>query len=129
MSEDNFNGNVDNGQQQFGQQQYNQPQYNQPQYGGAGSDNDKIMAIISMVTGILSIVLVCFTAGFWEILGLLCAVAAIVLSVLSKKKIGKNGMATAGLVCGIVAIALYVLMILLVLIGLTAGLAWLGSLA
>lgn len=123
MSEDNFNGNFDNGQQQ-----YNQPQYNQPQYGGAGSDNDKIMAIISMVTGILSIVLVCFTSGAWEIIGLLCAVAAIVLSVLSKKKIGKNGMATAGLVCGIVAIALYVLIIILVVIGVAAGLAAFGSL-
>lgn len=123
MSEDNFNGNFDNGQQQ-----YNQPQYNQPQYGGAGSDNDKIMAIISMVTGILSIVLVCFTTGAWEIIGLLCAVAAIVLSVLSKKKIGKNGMATAGLVCGIVAIALYVLIIILVVIGVAAGLAAFGSL-
>lgn len=118
MSEDNFNGNFDNGQQQ----------YNQPQYGGAGSDNDKIMAIISMVTGILSIVLVCFTTGAWEIIGLLCAVAAIVLSVLSKKKIGKNGMATAGLVCGIVAIALYVLIIILVVIGVAAGLAAFGSL-
>lgn len=123
MSEDNFNGNFDNGQQQ-----YNQQQYNQPQYGGAGSDNDKIMAIISMVTGILSIVLVCFTSGAWEIIGLLCAVAAIVLSVLSKKKIGKNGMATAGLVCGIVAIALYVLIIILVVIGVAAGLAAFGSL-
>lgn len=123
MSEDNFNGNFDNGQQQ-----YNQQQYNQPQYGGAGSDNDKIMAIISMVTGILSIVLVCFTTGAWEIIGLLCAVAAIVLSVLSKKKIGKNGMATAGLVCGIVAIALYVLIIILVVIGVAAGLAAFGSL-
>lgn len=124
MSEDNFNGNFGNGQQQ-----YNQPQYNQPQYGGAGSDNDKIMAIISMVTGILSIVLVCFTSGAWEIIGLLCAVAAIVLSVLSKKKIGKNGMATAGLVCGIVAIALYVLIIIMVVVIGVAGLAWLGSLA
>lgn len=123
MSEDNFNGNFDNGQSQ-----YNQSQYNQPQYGGAGSDNDKIMAIISMVTGILSIVLVCFTSGAWEIIGLLCAVAAIVLSVLSKKKIGKNGMATAGLVCGIVAIALYVLIIILVVIGVAAGLAAFGSL-
>lgn len=123
MSEDNFNGNFDNGQQQ-----YNQQQYNQPQYGGAGSDNDKIMAIISMVTGILSIVLVCFTTGAWEIIGLLCAVAAIVLSVLSKRKIGKNGMATAGLVCGIVAIALYVLIIILVVIGVAAGLAAFGSL-
>lgn len=122
MNGDNFNGNVDNGQQ-FGQQQYNQPQY-----GGAGNSDDKIMAIISMVLGILSIVLVCFTAGAWEIIGLLCAVAAIVLAAVSKKKFGKNGMATAGLVCGIVAIALYVLMILLVIIGLTAGLAWLGSL-
>lgn len=123
MSEDNFNGNVNNGQQ-FGQQQYNQPQY-----GGAGSSDDKIMAIISMVTGILSIVLVCFTSGAWEIIGLLCAVAAIVLSVLSKKKIGKNGMATAGLVCGIVAIALYVVIIILAVAIGVAGLAWLGSLA
>ena len=123
MNGDNFNGNVDNGQQ-FGQQQYNQPQY-----GGAGNSDDKIMAIISMVLGILSIVLVCFTAGAWEIIGLLCAVAAIVLSVLSKKKIGKNGMATAGLVCGIVSIALYVLMIILVVVIGVAGLAWLGSLA
>lgn len=123
MNGDNFNGNVDNGQQ-FGQQQYNQPQY-----GGAGNSDDKVMAIISMVLGILSIVLVCFTSGAWSIIGLLCAVAAIVLSVLSKKKIGKNGMATAGLVCGIVAIALYVLVIILALVIGVAGLAWLASLA
>lgn len=122
MNGDNFNGNVDNGQQ------FGQPQYNQPQYGGAGNSDDKIMAIISMVAGILSIVLVCFTSGALEIIGLLCAAAAIVLSVLSKKKIGKNGMATAGLVCGIVAIAIYVLIIILAVVIGVAGLAWLGSL-
>lgn len=131
MSEDNFNGNADNGQQfgqgQYDQQQYNQQPYNQQQFGGAG-DNDKIMAIISLVTGILSIVLVCFTSGFWEILGLLCGVAAIVLSVLSKKKIGKNGMATAGMICGIVALALYVVIIILAVVIGVAGLAAFSSL-
>ncbi|MDE7435261.1 MAG: DUF4190 domain-containing protein [Lachnospiraceae bacterium] len=112
MNGDNFNGNVDNGQQQ----------YNQSQYGGAGNSDDKTMAIASMVLGILSIVLVClmFASTILSYIGIVCAIVAIVLGALSKKKIGKNGMATAGLVCGIVAISFFVFIWLLAIIGLAA---------
>lgn len=130
MSEENFNGNVNNDQQQY--QQYQQPQQNyqqpyQQNYGQQGPDQSNVLPIVAMVLGIVSIVLTCFVSASWSTwLGLACAVAAIVIGAISKKKFGKNAMATAGLVCGIVAIALWVLAIILVLV---AGFALVGALS
>lgn len=133
MSEENFNGNVNNDQQP--QQNYQQPQqnYQQPYQQNYGQQNfqapqeSKVLPIVSLVCGILSILLVCVVTADWSTwLGLACAVAAIVTGAISKKKFGKNAMATAGLVCGIVAIALWILAIILVLV---LGAAFLASFA
>lgn len=72
------------------------------------------LAITSMVLGIVSIVAVCCLP---TIVGIILAVVGIVLSVISKKNNGKSGMATAGLVCSIVAIVLAVITIILAAIG------------
>lgn len=69
------------------------------------------MAIAAMICGILSIVLTCFIPYLSWIL----AIGGIVLAAMSKKK-GKSGMATAGLVCSIVALAIWVIVIILIVI-------------
>ena len=96
------------GQPAYGQPAYGQPAYGQPAYGqqpyGYGyppqqTSSDK--AMWSMITGIVSIVF-CY-------LGVLIGPVAIVLAVLAKKDIKQSngmrtggGMATAGLITGIV---------------------------
>lgn len=105
MSEEFNNGNVTN------DQSFN----NVPQQGG----ESKGLAIASMVCGIASIVILCFN-GY---IAIAAAIVAIVLSVLSKKKIGKNGMATAGLVCGIVSLVIFVICVIIVAV---AGVAVAG---
>lgn len=63
------------------------------------------LAIVSLVAGILSIVLVCCTM-YWAIIP---AIVGIVCAVMSKKNNGKTGIATAGLICSIVGIVLAVI--------------------
>ena len=75
----------------------------------------KGFSIASMVLGIVSLVCCCI----WYI-SIPCSILAIVFSIVGKKKGGK-GMATAGLVLGIIAIALYVLLVVLG-VGAMAGL-------
>ena len=71
--------------------------------------------ITSMILGIIAVACAC-----WWYVSIPCAIIAIIFSVAGKKDAGK-GMGTAGLVLGIVALGLYVLMLLGVgsLIGLT----------
>lgn len=129
MSEENFNGNVNNEQQQYEQPQQNYQQPYQQNYGQQNfqaPQESKVLPIVAMVLGIVSIVMTCFVSASWSTwFGLACAVAAIVTGAISKKKFGKNAMATAGFVCGIVAIALWVLAIILVV----AGIGLLASMA
>ncbi len=73
------------------------------------------LAIVSLVMGILSIVLVCCTSYIAIIPG----VVGIVCSVLSKKNNGKTGVATAGLICSIVGIVFAVIYTLIGLWGLS----------
>lgn len=78
-----------------------QPPYGgQPAYGGGQPQQTSVMAIISLVTGILSVL--CCT---WFVFG----IAAAVLGFLGKKEIDEGrktgrGMAIAGLTLGIVSI-------------------------
>lgn len=67
----------------------------------------KDFSIASMVLGIVALVCCCI----WYI-SIPCSVLAIIFAVVGKKKGGK-GMATAGLVLGIISITLYVLLIIL----------------
>lgn len=69
----------------------------------------KILAIVSLVTGILSIICCC-TSYFSAIL----AIAAIVCGIISISKSSLyKGMAIAGIICGSVGIVVFVLLILL----------------
>lgn len=83
---------------------YEQPVYAQPAYqapvqeaapkqSGAG----KALAIVGMILGILSLVLFCV-----PYLGFPCGLAAIILAAIAKGKGCRSGMATAGLVTGII---------------------------
>jgi hypothetical protein len=92
---------------------YGQPNYNYQQpYPAKSSSEDPgyTMSLISMICGIVS------CAMFWMHIGgifaLLSGVAAIILGIMSGKKslTGKrNGMATTGLICGIIGISLTVI--------------------
>ncbi len=65
-----------------------------------------VCGIISLITGILSIVACCG--------GPLFGIAAIILAIVAKKKATmKNGMATAGLILGIIGLALSVISIII----------------
>ena len=108
------------GQPAYGQQPYGQPTYGQPAYGqqpyGYGypppaHTNGK--AMWSMIVGIVSIVF-CY-------LGVLIGPVAIVLAVLGKKDIKRSngaqtgeGMATAGLITGIVGTVVQAGLIILI---------------
>ena len=76
-------------------------------------------SVTSMVLGIVGLVTFCL----WY-LSILCGILAIVFGVVAKKKEEKNGMATAGLVMGIIIVALWVILLIFsVFLGFTIGLA------
>ena len=58
--------------------------------------------IASLIVGIVGVVL--SILGYSSLLGIIFGIVAIILSAGSKKEIGPNGMATAGLVLGIISI-------------------------
>ncbi|KAA1399702.1 DUF4190 domain-containing protein [Aeromicrobium ginsengisoli] len=89
------------GQQPYGQPGYGQPAYGQQPYGYAPAPRTNQKALWGMILGIVSIVF-CY-------LGLIIGPAGIILSVLGRKDIKRSngaetgeGMATAGLITGIV---------------------------
>lgn len=65
------------------------------------------MAIASLVLGIISLVLSFFGLG---IISVFTAIIGIILGVLGRKDPEKKGMATAGLVCSIIALVLGIIM-------------------
>lgn len=111
------------GGQQPPQSPYNQPvggqsPYggNQPQYGQynnyPGQRQSNPLGIIALIVGIVSLVGLCSGSGIFAVVA---PIAAIVLGVMSRKKVGPNGMATAGIVLGIISLVFGI--ILLVLMG------------
>ena len=66
----------------------------------------KGLSITSMVLGIVSLVMLCF-----YYISIPCAILAIIFAIVGRKKGGK-GMATAGLVLGIVALAIDVVIVI-----------------
>lgn len=71
----------------------------------------KAFSIVSLVTGILSVLIGCCCNPY---IAIILGVVAIVFAALSKKKNGKfGGLAVAGLVCGIVGTAFGVLSIII----------------
>lgn len=118
-----YNQQNDQYNQQYNQPQYNQQQYNQPQYNQPNNynnynnyapnqyqqpqDNSRGLAIASLVLGIVSF----FCCGS------VCSIVGIVLGVLSrKKKPTDNGMATAGIVLSIIALAIWAIYLIYVLV-------------
>src|SRR5690554_2838905 len=101
MDNNNFDGGVDN--------TYQSPVSNQ----GPAVPDGKGMAAASLVLGLLSDVLFCL----WY-LSLPCAVVGLILGIMSLKSSGR-GMAIAGLVLSIIAIAIFVVMLILAAIGLS----------
>ncbi len=69
-------------------------------------------SVTSMVCGIASLVFLCIN-GYMV---LILAVLGIVFGVLGKKKGGK-GLAITGITCGIVALAIYLLIVLMAILG------------
>lgn len=68
-----------------------------------------VLAIISLVLGILSII----TSCCYVYAGLVLGIAGLVCAILSKKQ-GKSGLGTAGLVCSIIGLVFSVILIILV---------------
>lgn len=108
------------GQPAYGQPAYGQQPYGQPGYGYQPPVRNNGKAMWAMITGIISIVF-CY-------LGVLIGPVAIVLSVLGKKDIKQSngtqsgeGMATAGLVTGIVGTVLWLAIDVLVVISVAVG--------
>ena len=74
-----------------------------------------VFSIIGLVSGVMSLSLSFF--GYGSIFGMLCGAAAIIFSSLSKKKCSRNnGMATAGLVTGIIGTAISLLMMIIMVV-------------
>ena len=121
-----YNQNQQYAQQNYGYDQsqqgygtYQQPQqqaygsFDQTQYGyNQPASSGKGMAIASMVLGFISIPAICF----W-IVGLPCAIVGLILGILYNKKNEHSPMATAGIVCSIITIALLVLVLILCIVG------------
>jgi hypothetical protein len=103
MSEENFNGNL------------TEEPIVTPESGQEAPQGGKGMAIASMVLGIVGMVLCCI----WYI-SIPCAIVGLVLGIMHNKKNTKSGMATAGIVCSIIAIILAVAIIVLAAIGVAA---------
>lgn len=107
--DNNFNNQNQNDRQDGAGQDF--PPQMTPQYGPVppkqGTD---VLGIVSLVTGILSLLGCCCT---W--LGIVFGIAAVVCAVLSRNQSANrkfSGMAVAGLVCGIIGLSLGVIGIL-----------------
>lgn len=109
-------------------QPYGQPAYGQPGFGGGfgGSGETNTLGIISLVTGILSVLSMCCWVGigiFATGLVILLGAPAIVTGYLGMKKaqsgeVGQKGLAIAGLACGAASIGISVLLTILAIAGL-----------
>ncbi|MCH5343892.1 MAG: hypothetical protein J1E64_07625 [Acetatifactor sp.] len=87
------------------------------------SNQTNVLAIVSLVAGIVSIIgACCFT---W--LGIIAGIAGIICAVFANKQ-GKTGLAKAGMICSIVGLALCVILIIAALVlGVGLGLADMAS--
>lgn len=72
----------------------------------------KGLSVASLVLGIISLVTMCLI----PYVSIFCAIAAIILGAMGRKKGGK-GMGTAGLVIGIIALVVVVIILILAAIG------------
>ncbi len=106
----NFNNQNPNGQQNGIGQGFS-PQMQPPQYGPMMPQKPAtdVLGIVSLVTGILSLLGCCCS---W--LGIVFGIAAIVCAALSRNQMSKfSGLAIGGLVCGIIGLGLGILGIII----------------
>lgn len=68
-----------------------------------------VMGLVGMILGILAIP---FVFIVWP-LGLILGIGGLVLSIIGRKH-PKKGMATAGMVCSIIALALWLIVVLII---------------
>jgi hypothetical protein len=108
------------GQQAYGQPAYGQPTYGLPGYGYPAQPHTNGKAMSSMITGIISLLFCYF--------GVFAGPVAIVLAVQGKKAIQESngtqkgeGMATAGLVTGIIGTVLWLALDALMIVTSFAG--------
>ena len=64
------------------------------------------MGIASLVLGIVSLCMSIFSAGYLGVIGTICAILGIIFGVMGRRDIVNEKMATAGLVCSIIALCL-----------------------
>lgn len=108
------NNNMNNEQNNFYQDNTN-VQAQAPVNNAAPTEKKTdVLAIISLVCGILAIILSCCSAY----IGLVPGIAGIVLAIISKKQNGKSGIATAGLICSIIGIVIAIIITVLGVLGL-----------
>lgn len=81
------------------------------------SNQTNVLAIISLVLGILAIVFGCCSG--W--LGILFGIGGIVCAIFANKQ-GQTGLAKGGLICSIVGIVIGAIIFILAMIGVAAGL-------
>jgi hypothetical protein len=104
----------------YAQNSYSQAPYTPDPYSGGynagyqqpGDQSGKTMAIISLVLSLAAIPIAFMNYLFW--ISILCEAAAIVLGAIARKKLSPGsgkGMATAGMVIGIVGLSLVVVIV------------------
>ena len=86
------------------EQNYQNIQITPPSPAGSQSNG---LAISAMVLGILAVIFI----FIFQIVGIILAIIGLILSIVAKKQ-GPSGMATAGLVLNIVALAICVIVML-----------------
>ena len=82
-----------------------------------------VLGLIGMCLGILSIPMALFAATSWFmiIFVLLLGVGGLILSIIGRKQVSGKGMATAGMVCSIIGLAIWLIWV--VIIGIIVGAA------
>ncbi len=100
------------------------PQSSPPQSGapgqhyGAGPPPQNGMAVAALVLGILGVVFV-IILFFFPFVGLILGVLGVIFGFIGRNRaqqnpaIGRRGMAMAGLICGVIAIAIAIILIIL----------------
>ncbi len=103
------------GQDPYGEQpqQGGQPQWEPTQYPPPYTRPNNTQGLVSMILGIAGIPLVCCFS-----VGIPFGIAAIVLGIIGRRRVNRGlatnrGQATAGFICGIVAVVLGVVLIIL----------------
>lgn len=92
-----------NNQPMYGQADYQQPAYQQPMYQPTTTqDPGRGFAIASLVLGIISFL--CFPA--------VTGVLGIIFGIVAKNKGSRSPMAIAGIICGAIGIALWIIMLI-----------------